>query len=122
MTEDTIVRVLSCFGLTGLADNRMFSKHDLDNLRVAERVVELVPELEKFYIPCKARTYLRGLDTKKCITVLKQVLRLHHRVLLSRERNVHGKKVIYYNVAERGDEAQQRHMTQRCGRYQITFL
>ncbi len=105
--EPLALRLLAAFGIRGLHDRRVFSKHDL----VVQRTLDVLrddgvlEELRDFYIPCKARVYLDGMSEKKAITVLKQVLRLHDHILIARERNVSNHKVIFYHVAAR----QERH-------------
>lgn len=119
--EDIVARVVQCFNLMNLHDRRMFSKHDLEAFGTVERMSALVPTLSQFYMPCKARTYLDGINEKKCITILKQVIRLQGTTLVSRERNVHGKKVIFYQLMGSGDFDRLRHMTSRSGSYVVEF-
>ena len=119
--EDVALRVLHCFGLAGFNDRRMFSKYDIDNYNTVTKMMAMMTELSQFYMPCKAKTYLTDLTAKKCVTVLKQIIRLYGFTLMSKERNVHGKKVIFYQVMGAGDYDKLRHMTTREGDYQVEF-
>lgn len=114
--EDLVTRVLHCFGLLDFFDRRHFCKNDLNAMGTVARVTDLVPELSTFYMPCKAKTYLQNINEKKCITILKQVIRLYGMTLISKERNVRGKKIIYYHVMGAGDYEQMHHMTNRSVR------
>lgn len=95
----TLQGVLDSFGLGGLHDRRSFTKHDMTSVGTVARLIEnAVPRLRQCYIPCKARSYLDGLTDKKALTVLKQVLRQHNHTLVSRERSVSGRKVVFYHL------------------------
>jgi hypothetical protein len=120
--EEVALRVVQCFNLISLSDRRMFCKYDLELYGTLERLQTLVPELSQYYMPCKARTYLHELSGKKCITVLKQIIRLHGITLISRERNVQGRKVIFYQMMGSGDHDRLRHMTSRNGTYTVNFV
>lgn len=95
-----VIRLLNCFGLRGLDDRRSFCKLDLCQMETLKKLETegVLPDLREFYLPCKARVYLDNITEKKAITVLKQVLRLHKHLLITRERNVSNHKVIFYNV------------------------
>lgn len=95
---DTLLQVIRCFGVQSLADKRCFCKSDLVEIGTVANLTALVPTLEEFYLPCKARVYLEGLTEKRAITVLKQILRLHGYFLASRERNFNNRKVIFYRL------------------------
>ena len=55
-----------------------------------------INEISKFYIPCKAK-YLNDLNEKKCITILRQFLKVHNHTLMYKEKYVKGKKIEKYN-------------------------
>jgi hypothetical protein len=95
---ETLLQVIRCFGIKGLADKRCFCKSDLVEVGTVASMQALVPTLEEFYLPCKSRVYLEDLTEKRAITVLKQVLRLHGYFLASRERNFNNRKVIFYRL------------------------
>lgn len=120
--EDVALRVLRCFGLAGFDDRRMFSKFDIDNYDTVRLMNGMMNELSQYYMPCKARTYLTNINNKKCVTILKQIIRLYGYTLMSRERNVHGKKVIFYQIMGAGDYDKLRRMTSRGGEYTVQFV
>ena len=55
-------------------------------------------ELLRYYIPCKAKIYLLNIDEKRCITILRQFLKVHNYTLMSKEKYVKGKKSLFYQV------------------------
>lgn len=113
--EELAEQVIQCFNLSGSQDRRTFSKYDMETHGTVQCVTQLVPQLEGFYMPCKARTYLHDLTPKKCVTILKQIIRLHGMTLMSRERNLQGRKVIFYQIMGSGDYERLRRMTSRSG-------
>jgi hypothetical protein len=120
--EEVALKVLQCFGLSGFDDRRMFSKYDIENCDTVARMSAMMHELSQYYMPCKARTYLTNPNSKKCVTILKQIIRLYGFTLMSRERNVHGKKVIFYQIMGAGDYDKLRHMTTRGGDFVVEFI
>ena len=56
---------------------------------------EIMPEIEKYYIPCKSKKYLTDINEKKCITILRQFLKIHNHTLNSKEKYVKGKKITF---------------------------
>lgn len=95
---ETLKCLLECFDLKGLNDARMFSKKELEQRRTLEKLAELKPVLQEYYLKCKANLYLENMTVKKALTVLKQVIRLYGYTLESTEKNINNKKLIYYKL------------------------
>lgn len=95
---ETCVRVLESFGLRDFNDTTNFSRRDLEMLQCVDRMERLKPELMKYYLPCKARTYLNDLNSKNVITVLRQIARLYGYSVQSREKYIKGDKFIIYQL------------------------
>jgi hypothetical protein len=113
--EDLLVELLSCFDLKGLGDCTPFSRNDLLRHDTPRRLAELFPRLREHYIPCKGRIYLVPHNLTKCITILKQVVRLWGYQVVSREQTVNKEKIIVYHlgpeVGTAGDGGQVCHIT-----------
>ena len=97
-TEDICALVLGAFGLDSIEDTTNFSKKDLEVIGTVDKLYELKQQLEFFYIPCKARTYLNDLSSKNCITVLRQILKVFGRTVASREKYIKGQKYVVYQI------------------------
>ncbi len=98
--------MLRCFGLNDLSDRRFFSKHDIIRAQTVKKIQEMKSDLYSFYLPCKARIYLdEPMNEKRAVTILKQVLRLHDHLLVSKERNVNKKKTIFYQLVGKYEPA-----------------
>ena len=93
-------KVLESFGLVDLEDKRSFSRKDLKYIKTVEKINSLKSELEECYLPCKARTYLNGLNEKNVITILRQVLKTRNYSITSREKYMKGSKFIIYTLCK----------------------
>jgi hypothetical protein len=96
--EKTTLDVLSLFGIQGFDDNHSFTRENLVDLKTVDKMDEIIDSLSLYYIPCKSKQYLTDLTEKKCITVLRQLLKIHNYTLFSKEKFVKGKKHLFYQV------------------------
>jgi len=101
---DLLLELLKCFGLKDLNDKRLFCKYDMIQNNTVAKLSDLKVALEEFYLPCKAKIYLENITEKRSVTVLKQVLRLHGYYLISKEKNVNNKKIIFYHLINEKDK------------------
>ena len=73
-----------------------FSKNDFIQENTIEKLVEFVPELEQYYMPCKQRHFLRCITFKKAMTILRQILRVFGYKIKSKEKFVRYRKYYLY--------------------------
>lgn len=116
--NDVMMRVLHCFGLVDLNDKRLFCKFDMAQLKTVVKLTDMRSFLEPYYLPCKAKIYMDpvGMNEKRAITVLKQVLRLYGYNLVSKEKNVNNRKIIFYQLLSDKDYTQ----TTQMKRHDVT--
>ena len=93
-------KLLNIFGINSLNDNHSFTKLNLEQLGTVNRINEMSEELLRYYIPCKAKIYLLNIDEKRCITILRQFLKVHNYTLMSKEKYVKGKKSLFSQVIQ----------------------
>lgn len=95
-SNELVTRILTSFGLTrGLCDTSWFNKQNIKLLNLEQ----LLPELEPFYIPCKANDYLNSeLTPNRAITILRQILKEYNSKLLSSEKSSAGEKTTWYHI------------------------
>ena len=62
----------------------------MDNIKI------IIPELEKYYLPCKAKTYLTKLTNNSALTILRQCIRHYNHVIIGKEKYINGEKIINY--------------------------
>lgn len=98
ISEDIMLRVILAFGLKSINDETAFSKQDLINHNTVLYMNELKDVLLQYYLPCKAKIYLENLDESKCVTILRQLLKLFQVKLISKQKYIHNKKSTIYFI------------------------
>tara|TARA_Y100000389_G_C17405100_1_gene487573 strand:- start:968 stop:1363 length:396 start_codon:yes stop_codon:yes gene_type:complete len=96
--ENIIQDILEAFGLTNLEDTRLFTKSHMIEINTVNTINELKEKLIEYYLPCKARKYLNDLDEKKCITILRQIVKLYHYKCIGLEKSIKGNKTMTYRL------------------------
>ena len=91
------LKLLSFFGIHNFEDNHSFTKDLLIEFNTLENFNNIIKELENYYLPCKYKIYLRNLNEKKCITILRQFLKFMI-IPFSKEKYKNGKKLLFYQV------------------------
>ena len=102
-TLEIVQKVLFCFGLQNLDDSKTFSRNDLIKIKTVEQIYKLKSELEEFYLPCKARTYLNQITEKNVITILRQIIKTFHYNVKSKEKYLKGEKYIIYQIKKQNE-------------------
>jgi len=100
VNDDLALRIVRSFGLVSMDDTSLFSKNDIIKNNTISQINSFKEELDHYYLPCKAKCYLTAIDSKKCITILRQVLRLFGLKLQTRQKYVQSKKMTFYNVVK----------------------
>ena len=91
-------QMLNNFGINDMNDNHSFTRANLVDLKTVDKINFIIDELKKYYIPCKSKKYLVDLDEKKCITILRQFLKIHNHTIISKEKYIKGTKHLFYRV------------------------
>ncbi len=98
--EDLADKIATCFGLRSIHDGSMFCKDDLVKQNTVAHLLSMIDDVRHFYLPCKAKVYLVGIDESKAITIFRQVIRLYGKNLNSIQKYIKYKKVTYYYVSD----------------------
>ena len=96
--KELILKLLHCFGFTDFDDRRCICKKYFKKLKILENIEILLPELQKYYLPCKAKTYLHKLTNNSAMTLLRQCIRPYNYVVIGKEKYINGEKIINYNL------------------------
>lgn len=97
--EELIYRVCHVFGLSGIQDNRWFSKRDMHACGTINKLNDLLlDDLKKIYIKCKARSYLTDIDDKLALTILRQLLKTKGYKVRTRTVQLDGQRMIQYQL------------------------
>ena len=94
------IKLLNCYGIKDLNDKKEFTKNDLEDLEIIQKIEDLIPDLVLYYLPCKYNMFLKNITVNKSITILRQILRLSNYQLKKREHVHNKKKTIYYHIEE----------------------
>lgn len=86
--------LLRQLGFIGFGDLRWFSRDEIH----METMDEWLPELEAYYLPCKARRFLYNWSDGSVITVMRHVLHAHDYTLQKEERLYKGVKQTLYQI------------------------
>lgn len=97
---DFVTKILLLFIPNGIDTNYTFSRQDIEDKKVIEKINIYIPELENYYLKCKRKKYLLDLNPKKIITLLRQILRPHNHKVIAREKYSFGKKYLLYHLEE----------------------
>ena len=97
-TIEITEKILEHFGIKGLDDNHSFTRKNIFDLNTVANINNMYGLLIRYYIPCKGRKYLLNLNEKKCITILRQFLKIQHYTLMSKGKYINGKKILFYQV------------------------
>jgi hypothetical protein len=98
-TPDNIIleKIFEAFNLENIHDTRVFTRKDLIKNKTVEKL-NLIPELQNYYLPCKDKKYLSDLNEKKAITVLRQFVKTYDYFIFSKEKYIDGEKYITYQL------------------------
>ena len=98
LPEESILDELeNIFPIRGFRQKTIqFTKYDFENQKCLEKLKEFIPKLEKLYLPCKSKVFLKLLNFKKSITILRQILRVFGYKLQSKEKFVNYRKFFLY--------------------------
>ena len=93
-----IQSILETFGLDNLEDDRCFTKEHMKEINTVENINNIKEQLEEYYLPCKAKIYLKNLNEKKVITILRQFVKIYNYKVFSFEKSINGQKQITYRL------------------------
>ena len=116
-----IQAILEAFGLDDIEDTRIFTKEHMKDIDTVQKISELKDQLEEYYIPCKSKKYLTDLNEKKCITILRQFVKIHHYKCIGMEKSVKGKKMMTYRLLYSEEDYLKSPMSKEKQEVVITF-
>ena len=93
-----IQNILEAFGLDNLEDTRLFTKEHMNDINTIEKINKLQDKLKELYFPCKSKIYLKDIDDKKCITILRQFIKIHYYKCIGMEKSIKGSKNMTYRL------------------------
>jgi hypothetical protein len=97
-TPELLDEILNAFGLENLNDKKIFSRNDLENINTVEKLDAIKERIGEYYLPCKKKVYLKNLNTKKSVTLLRQFIKVYNYTLFSKEKYSKNEKIIVYQI------------------------
>ena len=98
-SRDMAYRLIKCFGLSGFEDSTPFTREQLRQQNTVKLIKEeLLSDLQKTYIQCKAKSYLGDFDEKGALTILRQILRVFNYQILSKSKCKKGHRYPEYRI------------------------
>ena len=116
-----IQAILESFGLDDIEDTRIFTKDHMKDIETVQKITELVPSLREYYIPCKSKKYLNDLNEKKCITILRQFIKIHHYKCIGMEKSIKGNKCMTYRLLYSNEDYLKSPQSKEKQEYVISF-
>ena len=101
---EMINSLLEIYGLTSLQDTKSFTKSSLQGNETIQKLNDMKDKLESYYLPCKSKVYIHNINEKKCITILRQFIKVHGYTLISKERYIEAKKMSVYRLIKSDDK------------------
>jgi len=93
-----VISLLNLYGIDDFDDNRFFTKKNLEALNTIEKLNDIRDEITKYYIPCKAKTYLYNITIPRSIVILRQFIKCYGYTLFSKEKFIKGEKHTIYKI------------------------
>lgn len=97
-TKEFLNQFVKIYGLVDINDAKKFSRNTLLRLNTLDKITDFMPDLLKYYLPCKVEQYLTDLTEKKAITILRQLVREQGYKVISQEKYVDSKKILLYSL------------------------
>lgn len=98
-SKEFVESILKLFIPNGFEDiYYQFSRKMIIEKGVVEKLEEMRDLLKEYYMNCKHKLYLEGINPKKAVTILRQMLRLYQYRVVSMEKYYNGKKYLLYKV------------------------
>jgi len=96
--EKLLSCVLKAFGLENLEDTRLFTKEHMRDINTLDEIKNLEELLKSYYLPCKSKKYIQNITEKKCITILRQILKIFNYKCIAFEKSTKGIKTMHYRL------------------------
>ena len=93
-SREYVEQLLRALGFLGFHDLRWFSR---DEIRM-DALEEWLPELESYYLPCKAKRFIHTWSDSSVLTVMRHILHVHDYTLQKEERLYKGIKQTLYQI------------------------
>lgn len=116
---DELLRIFGYVDSNNL--DKPFTKDDLVQLKVVEKMGKLRSKLKEYYLPCKAKLYCNTMSPKSCITILRQFLKVHDLKLNYWEGYTLGTKKTFYKIESNKVASTSQNYTPKTSNFIVSF-
>ena len=95
-----VIEIIRLFGLEDFDDIQLFTKQNMIELNTVDKMKEYIPKLQEYYLPCKSKIYLQDLNERKCINILRQLLKQYNHTLISKEKYIKSVKYNFHQIIQ----------------------
>ena len=96
--KELVSKILSYFIPDIFDTNFYFTRKDIEDKNILKDMKEDLDVLSNYYLPCKRKIYFTNVNSKKIITILRQILKNHNYKINYVEKYSKGKKFLLYNL------------------------
>ncbi len=75
-TNEEFNKILECFNINNIDDTHSITYLSIKIYKTIDKLYNLLDMLLQLYLPCKYN-FISNLNTKRCLTILRQVIRLY---------------------------------------------
>ena len=98
-TDEIISMALQVTGFETLDSNKIIQREHINTVEVISQFKLIQPLISNFYLPCKAKIFIKEEpDAKNIITILRHLVKLHGYGIQTHEKVKFKTKVIYYQI------------------------
>lgn len=97
-------KMLKNLGLSSLRDKTIFTIESMSKYNTLSKMQDDIKIIQEYYLPCKTKLYLTNLNLKKCITIVRQLIKLYDYDIISMEKSVNNTKFLLYHLVKKCDK------------------
>ena len=75
-TNEEFNKILKCFNINNIDDIHSITYLSIKTYKTIDKLYDLLDMMLELYLPCKYN-FISNLNTKRCLTILRQVIRLY---------------------------------------------
>ena len=91
--KEFVIKILNIYNIDGFDTSKTFTLKDIENNDTINKLndISIMNKLEGFYLKCKWK-YIKDLNSKKSLTLLRQLLKIYNYKISSKEKCINGFK------------------------------
>lgn len=97
-TKEYVTKIMNMFGIKDYEENIYYTREQFYKNNIIDNLNNEKELLLNYYFDCKSKIYLNFNNVKKCITVLRQLLKIYDYKLKSKEKYINKRKILVYYI------------------------